>query len=318
MKYLLPIICIAILFVSCREDAGDQISEDRELFAESQVAKMKASSESTLRNMVPGDTDGNSGNETSGMQNKYNRKVIRVAETKYKVEDVKKATGELYDLAHQLGGYISKEDLDKSNVRELETIERGDSIFKRVAYVVKSKITMRIPSSGFNRAFKRIDEITLEEDFRNVEIFDVTEEYLDLEKRIENKKEAEARYIDILRKRTGKITEVLEAEKKIAEIREEIESMEGRLNYMKNKISLSTINISIYQDPREMVTSEINLYQEEEMLEEGFFYKLWDSLGDGWQLFTGMLLGILSVWPLWIFLAFIYLIIRRIMKSKKK
>jgi len=183
---------------------------------------------------------------------------------------------------------------------------------------VKSKITMRIPSSGFNRAFKRIDEITLEEDFRNVEIFDVTEEYLDLEKRIENKKEAEARYIDILRKRTGKITEVLEAEKKIAEIREEIESMEGRLNYMKNKISLSTINISIYQDPREMVTSEINLYQEEEMLEEGFFYKLWDSLGDGWQLFTGMLLGILSVWPLWIFLAFIYLIIRRIMKSKKK
>jgi hypothetical protein len=313
MKYLLPIICIAILFVSCREDAMEMKPMNLAATSVNQVE-----SESASGDLAFGGSTGDSNTKPDGGQNKYNRKVIRVAETKYKVEDVKKATRQLYDLANQLGGYISKEDLDKSNVRVLETIERGDSIFKRVAYLVKSKITMRIPSSGFNRAFKRIDEITLEEDFRNVEIFDVTEEYLDLEKRIENKKEAEARYIDILRKRTGKITEVLEAEKKIAEIREEIESMEGRLNYMKNKISLSTINILIYQDPREMLTSEINLYQEEEMLEEGFFFKLWDSLGDGWQLFTGMLLGILSVWPLWILLAFIYLIIRRVVKSKKK
>ena len=75
---------------------------------------------------------------------------------------------------------------------------------------------------------------------------DVTEEYTDVVIRLKNKKEAEKRFLEIL-KQTKTIKEILDVEEHLREIREEIESKEGRLKFLNDQVSYSTINLSIYQ-----------------------------------------------------------------------
>ena len=74
---------------------------------------------------------------------------------------------------------------------------------------------------------------------------DVTEEFVDVEARIKNKRKLEARILELLDRREDKIQHVIEVERELARVREEIERMEGRMRYLKDKTSLTTITITV-------------------------------------------------------------------------
>lgn len=77
---------------------------------------------------------------------------------------------------------------------------------------------------------------------------DVTEEYVDTEVRIANKKKLEARILTMLEERTGKLSDVLDIERELARVREEIERMEGRIRFLKDRTSLATITITCREE----------------------------------------------------------------------
>jgi uncharacterized protein DUF4349 len=310
MKYLIPFICISLLFLSCNESG-----EPAAMRAIVNNVTETEMSEDSFRKSKSGVSLNRSDSETG--KNKFNRKTIRKARSIYKVEDVKKATGQIYKMVDAMGGYVSKERLNKQQERVLETIERGDSVYQRIAYVIESEIEIRIPVGSFGNAFEELDKIAIEEELREIDLQDVTEQFYDLEKRIENKKEVEARYIQILRKRTGKISEVLEAEEKIAQIRGEIESMQGRFELMKNKIALSTIQLRIYQDPKEMIISKINLEVPDEITEVTFLDRLVDALAGGWNILVEIFIGLLRIWPVLLIFGLIGIAVRNKLKNKK-
>ena len=93
----------------------------------------------------------------------------------------------------------------------------------------------------------------------------MTEEFIDIEQRLKNKKEVQRRYIEILQNKAKTVEDVLAAEDKIRIIQEEIESREGRLRYLKDNIALSTINIEMYQ--------ELEQGEAEIVYEKGFFVR---------------------------------------------
>jgi hypothetical protein len=76
---------------------------------------------------------------------------------------------------------------------------------------------------------------------------DVTEEYFDVEARINNKRVQEKRLNDLLQKSTGKLTEILTVENEISRVRGEAEQLQGRLNVISNLAALSTVNIQIVE-----------------------------------------------------------------------
>jgi len=77
---------------------------------------------------------------------------------------------------------------------------------------------------------------------------DVTSQYVDLQARLANARNTEQRLTDLLRNRTGKLSDVLEVEQELDRVRGEIEQMEAERKNMANQVSYATLNATISED----------------------------------------------------------------------
>ena len=97
------------------------------------------------------------------------------------------------------------------------------------------------------------------------------------------------------------------AEERIRVVQEEIESREGRLNYLKNQVSLSTINLNIYQNVNGPVAKQ-----------PGFFKKIGRAFGEGWGVFLDILIGLVYLWPVILILSLLFYLLRRFWWMKRR
>jgi hypothetical protein len=92
--------------------------------------------------------------------------------------------------------------------------------------------------------------------------------------------------LDILR-RARTVDEVLKVQEQLQRIREEIEVVEGRNRYLGDRVAYSTLSVTLYE-----------LSTAAQPPQEGFIYKLWTSVKDGWNILKQLILGLVTVWPL--------------------
>ncbi len=74
---------------------------------------------------------------------------------------------------------------------------------------------------------------------------DVTAEFYDVEARISNKQVEEKRLQELLKKATGKLSEILQVERELSRVRGEIEQLQGRIRVLANLSSLTTITLTL-------------------------------------------------------------------------
>ena len=272
------------------------------------------------QNNISGNTNGNSQSlKTDDLKsgNVFNAKIIRNAELKFKVDNVKSTSAKIANLVDLNGGYISSEDLlsDRTFYQTIERTEESETIEYEVN--TSNIIYIRVPSNNFQKLLSSMKGLAISEDYVKINAQDVTEEYFDLETRLKTKKEVEARYIDILKSKAKTLDEILIAEDKIRVIREEIEAVEGRLNYLKNKVSLSTIQVEIYQPT--YYTQETTRFKAFENTKTGWSFtdKAGDAIGSGWDGILIFLVGLLYFWPLWLIGGGLFWIIRKKIRQRK-
>jgi len=83
---------------------------------------------------------------------------------------------------------------------------------------------------------------------------EVTAEHADLVARLKNSRETEIRLLDILRHRTGKVSDVLEVEQEIARVRGEIEAMESERKTLEHRVDFATVNLSLVEEYKAKVS----------------------------------------------------------------
>lgn len=162
-------------------------------------------------------------------------------------------------------------------------------------------VTVKVPSGNFDSF---TESVVSSQDVRKVdnvrkEASDVTEEFVDVEARLKVKKESEIRLMELL-KSAKNLSEVLEIEQKLSDLRAEIESIEGRLKYLSSQTEMSTINISFY---------------EKDPYSGHFFADFWAGIKGGWHVF---LLVIAKLAYLWVLIAAIVLGVWGINKYSKR
>ncbi len=77
---------------------------------------------------------------------------------------------------------------------------------------------------------------------------EVTQQYVDLQARLANAKHMEQRLTDILRQRTGKLSDVLAVEVQIGRVRSEIERMQAEKKELTKQVQFGTLNATVKED----------------------------------------------------------------------
>jgi len=85
---------------------------------------------------------------------------------------------------------------------------------------------------------------------------EVTAQVVDLDARLKNARETETRLQDILRTRTGKVSDVLEVEKEMSDVRENIERMEGEQKVLNTRITYSEITLDVHEEYKASLESD--------------------------------------------------------------
>jgi len=107
--------------------------------------------------------------------------------------------------------------------------------------------TLRVPGDRLPDALARLRRLgQVTEDTQGAE--DVTDQVVDLDARLANARATEQRLTDILKTRTGKLSDVLDVERELARVRLEIEQMDAQRANIGRRVTYAAVTLEISEE----------------------------------------------------------------------
>jgi hypothetical protein len=158
-----------------------------------------------------------------------NRKIIKNADVRLLVKDTDVAIDRTTQIIGDLGGYIIS-----------SRVWYQDYYGNNLKY---STMTLGVPVDQFERALTRLRELAIRVLDENASGEDVTDQYVDLQSQLQNLEATRARIQEFL-KDAKTVDEALRINQELANIESQIEQIKGRMNYLADRSSFSTITIN--------------------------------------------------------------------------
>jgi Domain of unknown function (DUF4349) len=221
---------------------------------------------------------------TQGSAQITERKIIRNAELTIEIDDPNEGLRKIATIAEKNGGFVIT-----SESRENQANEQNLSS-------TTVTVVARVPSAQFDEAVEAIRRISTRIKLEKRSGMDVTEEYIDLEARIRTKRALEIQFLEIMRQ-ARKISDALEVQSQLANVRTEIESLEGRRRFLENKSALSTISVTL-QTPAPLLAATTSGFQQNVKMAFG------DGLDTASEIVLGIIRFVLVMIPIALFILF--------------
>ncbi len=280
MKKCIQFIILAFMIFSCQENNRDQRLSDM-AGSEGEMALTTKESQIGPPTAVSIDII-----ETTEVNKK---KVIKDGRLGIKVTELEKAKSRIDSLVKNNGGYYANEN------------------FNNTDYEASFSLRIRIPTDKFENFIAQVESGDGEILYKQIDARDVTDQFIDLETRLETKSRYLTRYRELL-KQAKNIKEILEIEEKIRGLEEEIESTTGRLKYLGDLVDYSSLDLMISKQKEFKYTPGDR---------DKFSERLKESLSNGWRGFVDFLLVLIKIWPFWIIAALLFYFWRRFRNRKK-
>ncbi len=169
----------------------------------------------------------------SGEDIEIETKIIKNANLRIEVEDYFLSSQKTEAYAKKYGGYVSNSQTHSDHVNEHS-----------------GTIVIRVPELHFDAVMAELSLLG-EIKSKSTSGDDVTEEYIDLQSRINNSQAHEERLVAMYDEAEN-VHEMMTVERELSRVRGDIERMEGRLRYMDSKVKMSTVTVYLYE-PRPVV-----------------------------------------------------------------
>jgi hypothetical protein len=218
------------------------------------------------------------------------KKIIKDGRMGLKVTDLEKTKKNVDELVKSNEGYYSNESYTNTDFES--------------SYQLK----IRIPAENYEKFITGIESGEAEITYKEIDARDVTDQFIDLETRLNNKRNYLQRYQNFV-KQAANIKEILEIEEKIRGLEEEIESTVGKLKYIGDQVDYSTLDLSITQQKEFRYSPSVH---------GKFTEKLKQSFSKGWYGFVEFFLFMIRIWPVWIIGVILYYVVRRYKQRKRK
>jgi anti-sigma factor RsiW len=162
-----------------------------------------------------------------------NRKLVRNATVELEIVSFDDVVQKITAFANEEHGYVATTSSEKQANGKL----RGEVVVK----VLPENLDRFLQKL---RALGELKNQTLGTE-------DVTKAYFDTDARLKNARVMEQRLIDMLKTKTGKVSDLLQVEKELGRVREEIEKMQGELKYWDSQVQFATVTISLAEKDME-------------------------------------------------------------------
>ncbi|PIV17915.1 MAG: hypothetical protein COS41_06215 [Elusimicrobia bacterium CG03_land_8_20_14_0_80_50_18] len=120
-------------------------------------------------------------------------------------------------------------------------------------------ISVKVKPENFDSFVSRLDSLGRVKS-KNSYINDVTEQYIDLESRLNSSLRVEKRLREILTIKTKNVKDILEVEKELTRVGENIERLKGRKKYLDNRIGMAELTIHIAEE-KNIVTGSYKFFE---------------------------------------------------------
>jgi hypothetical protein len=154
------------------------------------------------------------------------RMIVRTGDMSLVVEDVMQARDDITRLADRFDGYV---------VSSRISGEKDE---------MRGWISIRIPDEKFEQALAELRELAVRVKSESTDSQDVTEEYTDLQARLNNAEATEKQYLALLEKATD-VQDILSIYDSLSRVRQEIEQIKGQMQYLERTASMGLISVRL-------------------------------------------------------------------------
>jgi hypothetical protein len=162
-----------------------------------------------------------------------NRKLIRNATIELEIVNFDDAVQKITAVASEERGYVATTSSQKQANGKLH-----------------GQVIVKVLPENLDRFLQKIHGLG-ELKNQSLGTEDVTKAYFDTDARLKNARVMEQRLIDMLKNKTGKVSDLLQVEKELGRVREEIEKMQGDLKYWDSQVQFATVTISLAEKDME-------------------------------------------------------------------
>jgi len=162
-----------------------------------------------------------------------NRKLIRNAQVELEIVSFDDAVQKITAFANEDRAYIATTSSQKQANGKL-----------------KGEIVVKVLPENLDRFLQKLRGLgELKNQALGTE--DITKAYFDTDSRLKNARVMEQRLIDMLKKKSDDINDLLQVEKELGRVREQIEQMQGELKFWDSQVQFATVTISLAEKDME-------------------------------------------------------------------
>jgi hypothetical protein len=228
-----------------------------------------ASADSAPRMMKSAPEMGGGGSLMSDVQAsevKPQAKIIKTGNVSFEVQDLNVARKTIVALLPEFKAYILNESEGKDTQNQYATLN------------------LKVPADKFDALVEKVIQTGYTIENKSINLSDVTEQYIDLDSRLKNKRILKEKYTTLLTQ-AKKMEDVININRQLELVSSELESLEGQMKYLSHQIDLSSLDVNLI---KRLVPTEKN---------KSFLTDLSYELNSGLNAFRSAVLFILGLWP---------------------
>lgn len=222
-------------------------------------------------------------NEPQPVSADWDKQIVRNADISFQVKHASATAKAVADAVKISGGYVSA-----ATERQLED-------------QIKHEMSIRVPREKFDELLFTLSGLADSLLEKNISSEDLTAEFIDTRARIAAKEKMREQYYHFL-KQAKNVEEALKVQQEIGGLQEQIEAATGRVNYIRHQSALSSIHLQFFQSTNLQVIKPN---------QPGFWRQLVLAASGGLELIQRLLIGLVSIWPLWMAVSIITLLVKR-------
>jgi hypothetical protein len=233
LAFILLIAAAALLLSACMGRASQSAPADYDYAAEAPMMEEEMyfdeGESANTAGAVP-----QVGDNTYVESQTIERVVLMNADLSIVVPDPVASMDTIMAMAREMGGFVVD-----SNLRQVQ-LESG-------LEVPNANVSVRVPAERLEEVLDKIEGMATEVQSKNVTGQDVTREYVNLESRLRNLENAEAKLTEMLEEAQNS-EDVLRIFNELTAKREEIEVIKGQIRYYDESAALSLVSVRLTAD----------------------------------------------------------------------